>query len=43
MLKKLIEKLQALDLAINAPGFRAGATTGAAVTAAVAIALTAVL
>jgi isopropylmalate/homocitrate/citramalate synthase len=43
MLKKLIAGLQWIDTAINAPGFRAGAITGATVTAAVAIALTAVL
>jgi hypothetical protein len=43
MLKKLITGLQSLDSAISAPGFRAGAITGAAVTAIVGILLWAVL
>jgi hypothetical protein len=43
MLKKFIAGLQTLDAQLSAPSFRVGVITGATVTAAVAIALTAVL
>lgn len=43
MLKKVIEKLQALDAQLSAPGFRAGALIGSAVGTAVVILLWAVL
>lgn len=43
MLKKVIAGLQALDVAVSAPGFKAGAVAGAAVTAATVMLIWAVL